>query len=270
VQQIRNHGLDLERLAAGLREETAAFAAVVADLAPEQQVLTCPEWQVRNLVGHIGQAHRWAAELVRSRAAAPVPDPRGAEPGDRRDWTGWLARGADELVESVVGAGPGAAVWTFLGERRAEFWLRRMLADTTVHHADAALTACGAVRSLHSAPLRAATIAPDLAADVVSEGLELLSAPDAATLKPELAQLRGDGETIGLHPTEPDVPGWTLTRTPAGPRWERRTAPADVVLAGAVQEVMLVFARRLPLDHTGVTVSGDAALLAHWLAHTAF
>ncbi len=249
----------MARLAAGLREETSAVAAAVAGLDPRRQVLTCPEWRVRDLVGHIGQAHRWAAELVRSRAAAPVPDPRDTDPGDPRDWPGWLGAGADELAETVARTGPGTVVWTFLGERPAVFWLRRMLADTAVHHADAALTA-GFV----------AATAPDLAADAVSEGLELLSSPNAATLKPDLAALRGDGQRIGLRPAEPDVPGWTITRTPAGVAWERRTPPADVVLTGAVHDLLLVFARRLPPDDARVTVTGDAALLQHWLAHTAF
>jgi MDMPI C-terminal domain len=127
----------------------------------------------------------------------------------------------------------------------------------------------GAPDAALTAGLVAAT-APDLAADVVSEGLELLSAPNAATLKPELAALRGDGQRIGLRPAEPDIPGWTITRTPAGFAWERRTRPADVVLTGAVHDLLLVFTRRLPPEDARVTVTGDAALLQHWLAHTAF
>lgn len=260
MHQISKIELDVERVAAGLREETAALAAAVVDLDPRRHVPTCPRWRVEDLVGHIGQAHRWAAELVRTRAAAPVPDPRGAEPGDRREWPEWLACGAVELVEAVAEAGPDTPVWTFVGERPAQFWLRRMLADTTVHHADAALTAG-----------RELVVAPDLAAHAISEGLELLSSPEAATLTPELAELRGDHRTIGLRPTEPDVPGWTITRTPTGVTWQRETEePADVVVTGAVQDVMLVFARRLPPGTAAVTVTGEAALLDHWLSHTAF
>jgi uncharacterized protein (TIGR03083 family) len=264
VQQLEEYEPDVARLATGLREETAAIAAAVAGVGPQEVVPTCPEWRVRDLVGHIGQAHRWAARLVRQphrqgRAAAPVPEPREAGPGHPDEWAGWLAAGADELVDAVAGAGPDTPVWTFLGERPAAFWLRRMLADTTVHHADAALTA-------GTAP----AIAPDLAADAVSEGLGLIAASGAAGLKPELAALRGDGETIALHPQQPGPPGWAITRTPAGVAWERRTAPADVVLTGSVTQVLLVFSRRVPPTEARVTISGDAALLEHWLAHTAF
>jgi uncharacterized protein (TIGR03083 family) len=259
VQQVQSYEPDVERRATWLRDATAAFAAAVMGLDAQEQVVTCPEWRVRDLVGHIGQAHRWAAELVRTRAAAPVPDPRDAEPGDPHDWPTWLAAGADELVGAVAATDAGTPVWTFLGERPAAFWLRRMLADTTVHHADAALTAG-----------RPFAIPPDLAADVVSEGLELISAAGAAMLKPELAGLRGDGETIGLRPAEPDLAGWTIIRTPAGVAWDHRTTEADVVLVGPLRDLLLVFARRLAPAEANVTVTGDARLLEHWLAHTAF
>jgi uncharacterized protein (TIGR03083 family) len=258
VHQLQSHELDVDRLTAGVQEETAAFAEAVVGLDPHARVPTCPEWRVRDLVMHIGQAHRWSAELVRTRAAAPVPDPRKTGPGDPQGWAGWLRDGAAELVGAVTDAGPETAVWTFLGERPARFWLRRMLADTSVHHADAAL--CAGTDF---------AIAPELAADAISEGLELLSAAGAAGLKPALAELRGDGQTLHLRPEE-QCAGWLITRTPGGVAWERRTADGDAVIAGAVRDLLLVFARRLAPDDGRITISGDRPLVDHWLAHTAF
>jgi uncharacterized protein (TIGR03083 family) len=257
MDQLQSHELDVERLATGLREQTEAFADAVAGLDPHASVPTCPQWRVRDLVGHIGQAHRWSAQLVRSRAAAPVPDPRDAEPGDPRDWAGWLRAGVADLTGAVC-ADPGSRVWTFLGERPATFWLRRMLADTSVHHADAALTAGTAF-----------AIAPDLAADAISEGLELISAAGAANLKPALAELCGDGQTLQLRPAEPCA-GWLITRTPTGVMWERRTADGDVVVAGAVRDLLRVFSRRIAPGDDRLTLTGDRALLDHWWTHTAF
>jgi uncharacterized protein (TIGR03083 family) len=255
---MQSDDVHVDRLFAGLREETAAFADAVTGLDPRAPVPTCPEWRVRDLVGHIGQAHRWAAELVRTRAAAPVPDPRAAEPGDPHDWPGWLAAGADELVAAITEVGPETPVWTFLGERPARFWTRRMLADTAVHHADAAITAG-----------REYTIAPDLAAETISEGLGLISAAEAAGLKPALAELCGDGQTIQLRPDDAGE-GWLITRTPGGVTWERRTADADVVVAAPVRDLLLVFSRRITPGDTRIAITGDRALLDHWRAHTAF
>ena len=160
-----------------------------------------------------------------------------------------------EYVNPLVAIVLGMA---FLGERPATFWLRRMLADTSVHHADAALTAGTAFE-----------IAPDLAGEAISEGLELLSAPGAASLKPALDELRGDGQTLQLRPAEQST-GWLITRTPGGVRWERRTADGDVVVSGAVRDLLLMCSRRIATDDARITITGDRALLTHWWAHTAF
>jgi hypothetical protein len=43
-----------------------------------------------------------------------------------------------------------------------------------------------------------------------------------------------------------------------------------MTVSGPVQELLLVFARRLaPSDAAEVKVTGDASLLDHWLARTA-
>lgn len=42
------------------------------------------------------------------------------------------------------------------------------------------------------------------------------------------------------------------------------------MVSEAVADLMLGCSRHLPLDDARVKVSGDAALLEHWLAHMAF
>ncbi|WP_245645426.1 maleylpyruvate isomerase family mycothiol-dependent enzyme [Pseudonocardia acaciae] len=254
----RNTSTDLplspDRLADGLRAQTDAFAAAVQGVDPRTRVPTCPRWRLRDLVGHIGQEHRWAAGIVRTGAAAPVPDPKQADPGAPTRWGEWLRAGAEELIAAVTDAGAATPVWTVLGPKPAVFWLRRSLADTSVHHADAALTSGAAFR-----------IAPDLAADAVDEWLTLLSDPAAPTVKPDVALLRGDGQTLRLEP--PSGPGWLVTRTPSGVRVQRAGGRADVTVAGPVADLLLVLTRRVPPDRA--TVTGDRALVEHWLAHTA-
>jgi uncharacterized protein (TIGR03083 family) len=243
--------MDFARLAEGLHEHTAGFAKAVAGADPDAQVPTCPEWPLRVLVGHIGQAHRWSASIVRS-GPSPVPDPFDADPGSPETWSGWLHEGAADLTEAVQAAGD-SPVWTFFGPQQATFWLRRMLHDTTVHHADAALTTGAAFE-----------VAPDLAADAISEWLEVLSDPITPTLKPAFAELRGTGQTIQLRPDT--GLGWQITRTPDGVRWARATDTADVTLNGPVEDLLLVLTRRLPVDR--VTITGDRDLIDHWLART--
>jgi uncharacterized protein (TIGR03083 family) len=256
------------RLAEGLRAHTAAFARALEGADPTTRVPTCPEWRVRDLVAHIGQAHRWAAELVRSREPGTVPDPRDVEPGPREGWSGWLLEGAEDLIAAVEVTGADTAVWTVLGQRPAAFWLRRILNDASVHLADATLLGGTEFE-----------IAPDLAADAIREGLEILSAPGLEAFRPDLAGLNGRGETIVLRAVGRRG-GWRITRTPDGVRWERLTADGDtgqgavvdgdVVMHGSVRDLLLVFTRRVTVDESAVTVTGDRRILDHWLANTVF
>ncbi|MFI1730120.1 maleylpyruvate isomerase family mycothiol-dependent enzyme [Streptomyces acidicola] len=243
----------IDRLASGLLAQTEAFADAVDGTDWDAFVPTCPQWRLRVLVGHLGQAPRWAARIVRGGSADGVPDPQEAAPP--QDWRAWLLAGAAELVEAVREVGPGTPVWTVAGTGPATFWLRQSTHDTSVHAVDAALLA--------DVPY---ALEPDLAADAVTQGLELLSSPVTATLKPAVASLRGTG-SIGLRPSEESIEGWVITRTPTGVSWRRGRGPTDVTVTGAVEDLLLVLMRRLPPQR--VTIDGDGQLFDHWLAHSA-
>lgn len=154
------------------------------------------------------------------------------------------------LVEAV---GDGdAPVWTYVGDRPARFWLRRMLHDTAVHHADLAG--------------RDPAIPADVAADALDELLEAVTG--AAALKPAWGELRGDGQTLLLRPS--DVPtAWLITRGPDGATWRRGGVDADVAVDASVRDLLLTMTRRLSPDDPNVTVGGDRAVLDHWLTRTA-
>ncbi|MBM7775015.1 uncharacterized protein (TIGR03083 family) [Actinokineospora baliensis] len=245
--------LHIDELAAALREQTAAFAAA-AGADPETPVPTCPQWVLRTLVGHIGQAHRWSAAIARSGQPSPVPDPLTADPGSPDAWPGWLREGAEDLIDAV---GDGTRpVWTFFGESPARFWLRRMLADTTIHRADAAITTG-----------RPHDIPADLAAEIITEGLELLTSPAAPQVRESLAALRGTGETILLRAT--DGPSWLITRAPTGPTFTSEDTTATVTATATTQDLLWLFTRRLDLSDPRITTTGDVTPLDDWLARTA-
>jgi hypothetical protein len=53
----------------------------VTSAAPETPIPTCPGWNMRQLLRHVGRAHRWAAEIIGTRADVErTPD---AAPGTR-------------------------------------------------------------------------------------------------------------------------------------------------------------------------------------------
>ncbi|WP_026414551.1 maleylpyruvate isomerase family mycothiol-dependent enzyme [Actinomadura oligospora] len=248
-----------DRLAAALRLHASALGRKASGGDPDMTVPTCPDWTLRQLVEHIGGALPAMAETIESRAREPLPQvvPDGMNP---HLWEAWLGGGADRLVAAVEAA--DEPVWSPFGDDvPAGFWLRRLLHDTTVHHADAAITV-GAEWELDA----------DLAADGVAEGLALVASPFVARVNPKIAQLRGDGETLLWRPAEADLPAWLVTRTPDGPRVTEtaRAADAQVVVRGGASDLFLLLSRRITADDPRVRVVGDRALLDHWTSLTAF
>jgi uncharacterized protein (TIGR03083 family) len=250
--------LDAERIKEGLREHARGLASTASGADPTTRVPTCPDWTLRDLVGHVGQAYRWATHLVRIGGTDVLNEMPRTPPESPADWAGWLSDGADELIEAYDAKPDGSVDHPLLGTWPTVMWVRRMANESVVHHADAAFTA--------GTPF---AVEPDLADDVITEFLGLLTAVTAAKYKPELAELRGNGETLCLRPAEPSLRGWLITRTPEGPVWEHGARDADMTVGGPVRDLLLVFARRLaPADAPELTVTGEASLLDHWLART--
>src|SRR5882757_5217852 len=114
---------------------TLAGIAATADLTTT--VPTCPDWTLRQLITHVGRAHRWAAAIVATQAAEPIPFrevPDGRLPDGLAERPAWLRDGAARLAETVTaGSGP---VWTHFGPGPASYWARRMAHETAVHRAD--------------------------------------------------------------------------------------------------------------------------------------
>jgi len=248
-----------DRFSAGLRTCTADLAQIIdGDL--DRPVPTCPGWTFRQLATHVGRGHRWAAQIVATRATAPVPMREVADgkfPEDPARHAPWLNAGADQVIEAVAAAGSDP-VWTMTGMRPASFWVRRRAHEAAVHLADAQLAAG-----------RDVDLAPDLAADGVDEWLGLIAAGPAGSAP----DLRGDGQSLHFHATDPalsDTGEWLVTRTPSGITVQRGHGKADVAVRGPAADLLLVLTRRLPPTAPGVEILGEQALLAHWLQHTPF
>ncbi len=254
-----------DRYLDALTVQSVLFAKALHEADLQQPVPTCPDWTLYQLAEHVGQAHRGATMIV-TRRATTAPDPReldvAAAPEDLDELGGWLRDGAGELVDAIRAAGPQTQVWTWSDDQRAGFWARRMAHETAVHRAYAEL-ALG-----HDFALE-----PDLAADAISEWLDALSSPQAVEFRPEFAELRGEGQILHLHSTDPglgEAGEWIVRRTPSGPVWEHGHAKGDVAVRGAVVDLLLVLLRRVPPEQAPIEVLGDAAVLAHWLQHTRF
>ncbi|WBB59673.1 maleylpyruvate isomerase family mycothiol-dependent enzyme [Streptomyces sp. WMMC500] len=261
--------LPYDRYCGEVVAQTDLLRRTVRGADPGTRVPTCPDWDVGELAVHVGGAHRWAAELVRTRATdelaeEDVPGFTGPRPRTAAALDGWLAEGADLLAAELRAAGADARVWTWAAERRAAFWARRMTHETVVHRADA-----------EGAAGVEFAVAADVAADAVDEWLEILEfaqrggdADLAALRAPELA-----GSDIHVHATDtpPDVAAeWLIELGAAGFGWRREHAKAAVALRGPLADLLRVLYRRLPPDSDRVEVLGEPEPLNRWLAATAW
>ena len=182
-----------DRFFAELRGCTAELARVIdGDL--ERPVPTCPGWTFRQLATHLGRGHRWAAQIVATRATTPIPMREVADgklPQDPAQHASWLNAGAGQVIEAVTAAG-GDLVWTMTGMRPASFWARRRAHEAAVHLADAQLAA-GLDLDL----------APESAADGVDEWLARIAGPPGGPAP----DLRGDGQSLHFPRHRPRAVG---------------------------------------------------------------
>ncbi|SPM29264.1 hypothetical protein MTAB308_2755, partial [Mycobacterium terramassiliense] len=223
-------------------------------------VPTCPGWTLTQLLRHVGRGDRWAAQIVHDRLDQYL-DPRtvagGKPPPDPADAISWLQGGAQRLVDAVELSGVETPVWTFLGTRPANWWVRRRLHETAVHRADAAL-----------ATGREFTLDAEIAADAITEWLErvaIQAGSEGAALPLE------DGDTLHLHATDPglgDAGEWTMRVDDGGITWSHDHGKGSAALRGGATELLLAIVRRVPVADTGIQLFGDDAVWQKWLDRT--
>jgi uncharacterized protein (TIGR03083 family) len=256
--------LTADRYAAEIQASTAGLAEILAEHDQGLPIPTCPEWTLRQLVTHVGRAHRWAAEITRTRSDEFIPFravPDGKLPDDPAEQPAWLRAGAARIADAVLAAG-SAIVWSFTGPVPASFWLRRMAHETLVHRADAQLAA-----GAEPEP----TIEAQVAADAIDEWLMLLSG--GLGNADERAKALPAGAVLHVHATDDGLGGrgeWMIRHDAGSLTVEPGHGKGDAALTGPAVSLLLVLMRRRPVSDPAVTVYGDSAVVDGWLASTAF
>ncbi|MFF3917551.1 maleylpyruvate isomerase family mycothiol-dependent enzyme [Streptomyces sp. NPDC001852] len=260
------HPLPYDTYREAIARETLRFADVVKDADPSTGVPSCPDWTLTDLTQHVGALQRWFCTLL-TRLVQEPPRSRDVElglPEDARDFPGWVAAGVSGVAAVLRDTDPEAPMWVWGEDPHARFWARRMLFETLVHRVDA-----------ERAVGLTSDIDPVLAADGVDEFLVNLR--HAGIFAPGVTKLRGDGEILAFRSTGVDGgPGeeWRMRLDPDGfrpvGREAEESAPVTAEVRGQAADLLLLLYGRRSYQDSAFEVSGQAAVLDNWFAHTAF
>ncbi|MGW7070236.1 maleylpyruvate isomerase family mycothiol-dependent enzyme [Streptomyces sp. NPDC054855] len=211
---------------------------------PDAKVATCPGWAVRDLLGHTGAVHRWAAAFVADEHSSPRP--MGEPPElDGAALVGWYRQAHADLVATLRAASPDVRCWAFLpAPSPLAFWARRQANETTIHRVDAE-SALGGTPS---------PIGAEFAADGIDELLRGFHARERSRVRTEMPRV------LRVRATDADAV-WTVRLSQEPPVTERgEDGRADCEVSGPAEHLYLALWNRAPFPH----VTGDTALSALW------
>jgi uncharacterized protein (TIGR03083 family) len=245
--------LDLDSYVGSLRACGNALSDAICTADGQTPVPSCPEWDLADLVRHLGVHHRWVlANLDRSPDDGMAPFDEIEQPPEWSGAADWIRAGVDALGGRLVEVGLDAPCWTWASNLVSGFWARRTAHETEIHGWDGTNAA--------GAPL---TIDPALGSDGIDEWLSL------AAMMPR-GGLLGAGQTMHVHCT--DVDGeWLVRLDTDAIALTREHAKGDVAVRGPAADVFLVLTRRLDAATVpAVEVIGEESVFSLWYDNAKF
>ena len=216
--------------------------AVGSDL--ELRVPGCPDWGLRDLLGHVSGASRWMAKCVAEGDAAQeriLPPP----PDGHEELLRWFDQSIDQLLEVLSGTPPEALVWTPIrGTLGSVWWRRKAALEVAIHRADAE-------QAVGGSPGR---IDPPLALDGIDEYAE-----DFLPLMLHTVAEPPPVTAVLLSPSDIDD-SRTLSLIPAGV--DADPGEPQVEIVASAYQLLLWMWNRIP-DGT-LAVRGDDAVVTWW------
>lgn len=126
---------------AAITDDAAKLIDAARRTGLDAAVPSCPGWNVRDLVRHVGEVHRHKELIVRERLLEPPDDWASPAPDDAEIFSRY-AEGVAMLIAALAGVDPATPVWSWHEPNRtAGFWPRRMAHETLIHRVDAELAA---------------------------------------------------------------------------------------------------------------------------------
>lgn len=216
----------------------------------EALVPTCSDWEVRDLVAHVGMVHRWAAANLRGDDGHQPADSQ-AEAASSEDLLAWFSAGLAALISTLHDTPDDSAAMVFLRDAPPprRFWARRQAHETTIHAADAISAELGRRPRAAEVP-----VTPELATDGIDEllcGFVPRRRSQLRSAEPYTLVVRADdtGHAWTLRVSEDPVV--TTVGDTAGP---------DAILSGTAAELYLGLWNR----GDEISVTGREQVLDQW------
>jgi uncharacterized protein (TIGR03083 family) len=224
-----------------LEAEGTALVESAGSVGLDGAIEHCPDWTVRDVLGHIGDVHRWATEIVGGALSSPEGVSDHVPPGNDA-LIAWVRDGHRELLATLRAAPADLDCFSFLpAPSPLAFWARRQAMETAVHRVDV------------EAPTGA--IAPIDEAQAL-DGLEEMLLGFGARRK------TFEPGTMRLEPGNGDP--WVVVLGPAGAQASTvepdDDGTVDVTISGTASDVYLWTWNR-PAD---VSITGDRAVADQW------
>lgn len=222
------------------------MVAVAEEAGFDAKTPTCPTWDIRKLLLHTGEVHRWATAVVAGKytSLAKVPkDTRGPLPTDDKI-VEWFRDGVVALIHALATADPSVAYDAFLADPptpRLLFWARRQAMEISIHRVDA-----------ESAVGRCTAFPPKLAADGIDEFVTGFITRGKGAVHRETPQ------TIGIEPSDV-AERWVITISEGPIVTERAARKADCTLTGPASDIFVALWNRPATE--ALTVMGDTSLI---------
>jgi uncharacterized protein (TIGR03083 family) len=209
--------LHFDEMLSLVEDRSAVLRAAAAASPAGAQVPGCPDWQVSDLVTHLGEVQRFWAAVVTAGPSTKPPDEaaiEGRTPSG--DLLAWSADCTADLLAALRQAGPDTDCWTWWMKSSSPSTsgsvARHQVQEAAVHARDAQETAG------HAGPLPVV-----VATDGVSEFLTTcLGACGPWELPPAQIALRAS-----------EGPSWLLDLSEKGADWTRCSCQGTVMCSGS-------------------------------------
>ncbi len=234
--------------------------AAVGVTSLNSRVPTCPDWEVVDLLRHVGHTNRFftlLAGLADGETDPPetlkeVRAARRSQQPPATEVVGWFRRGLDDLLRALEEAPPGGIVHTFYGSHGPDLLIRRAATEIAIHRWDA--------DSVAGTP---EPLSPALGAAGIEDFLEVL-----VPLFFKYPGFKGTGQTIHVQATDSDDE-WSITVGEDTMSWHRGCeGTANVKVRGDLSDLYLFFWGRQTANP--LNVIGDNELLTRWQTALAF